>query len=234
MKNGLFISALLMMLSLVSFVQAEEKAPSTLIQGSAVWGDVDGTRSFPYLETGTNPNGGELEVAYRLNLSDQVILLGFNFDLGANKEKLEVDDVKLKNYLGFGIGPTCRVNYGVLHMEAGFDVGIRGYLFGYIPSDMNEESNGYAKGTWGLNGDAFLRLGVGSFFVGGSFGLENPVGGEPGELKAGIVVTDPTMDDIANGQVGLDEVVDSSNVGKVSMVGGRTRVNGGLVMGFWF
>jgi len=233
MKKMSMIGVMISALCMGTFAQAEDEAPSTLIQGSATWGDIDGTLSFPYLETGTYPNGGELEVAYRLNLSDQVILLGFHFDLGANKEKLEVDDVKLKTYLGFGIGPTCRVNYGELYAEAGVSFGPRGYVFGYIPNELDEEANGHAMGSWGLNGDAFLRLGVGPFFVGGSFGLERPFS-EPGELKPAVAYTEPTVDDLASGQVGIDDFGDTSNAGKVDRVGGRTRTNVALLMGFWF
>jgi len=234
MKKISMIGVLIGVLCVGSFAQAEERAPSTLIQGSATWGDIDGSTSFPYMETGTNPNGGEFEVAYRLNLYDQAILLGFHFDLGANKEKLEVNDIKLKTYLGFGIGPTCRVNYGVLHAEGGVSIGPRGYVFGYVPNEMDEEANGYAMGSWGLNGNAFLRFGVGPFFVGGSFGLERPFS-EPGELKPAVAYKDPNIDDIMSGQVGIDDLgADASNIGKVKRVGGRTRVNGALLMGFWF
>ena len=234
MKKATILATLITALLCTVFAQAGDKAPSTLLQGTATWGDVDGDLSFPYMETGKNPSGGDLELAYRVNLYDQAILLGFHFDLGANKEKLDVNDVKLKTHLGFGLGPTCRLNYGVLHAEAGFAFGPRGYVFGYIPNELDKEANGYAMGAWGLNGDTFLRLGVGPFFVGGLFGIERPFN-EPGELKSAVSYTEPTIDDIVNGGVSVDDLgVDASNIGKVERVGGRTRVNLGLMMGFWF
>jgi hypothetical protein len=231
MSRITFITILVSILSFCSFVQAKEKAPSTYLQGLVTWGDVDGTLSFPYLETGTYPTGGDLEFAYRMNLSSQVILLGFHFDLGVNKEHLIVNDTKLKTHLGFGVGPTVRMNYGLLHSEVGFAFGPRGYLFGYIPNELDDEANGYAMSSWGLNGNAFLRFGVGSFFVGGMFGLEKPFS-EPGELKPAISYDDNiTTDDIINNDFGE---VDTSNIGKVNQVKGRTRTNISALIGFWF
>lgn len=226
MKKLMFVTMLIAGTMLPSIASAQEtEAPNWVLQGSATWTGVSRERSAPWLGTEKNPSRGELMLAHRWNLKSQVILLELQFSLAGEYENVR-DNKLITGLTGVGIGPTARINYGSLHTEAGVSVGPRGYLFGSVPGKMQEDSNGYALASWGVQGQAFLRLGLGPVFIGGSLGLEKAIGGVPGEQKPAIAVDVDTNN--------LDANVDSSNAGKVPRVDDETRANFSAIVGFCF
>lgn len=201
----------------------ERKAPSTVLQLSGLWPEVHGDKSFPWMETGKNPSGGEFMIGHRWNIKSQVILLEWQIlNIGGSTRTPEnTKDREISTYVESSIGPTFRINYGVLSAEAGVTIGPRGYLFGYIPGNMDENANGYVMGSYGIGGETFLRFGLGPIFLGGSFGLSKPIGGEPGEMKTAVQVN------IAK------RSIDTDNLGKVDRVDAPTRASAMATLGFW-
>ena len=204
-------------------VVTKKDAPRGIMQLTALWPEVKGNSSFPWMETGKNPSGGELMFAYRWNISDEVVLLEWQFISlgGSSKTPSGTSDTSLEAHIDSSIGPTVRVYYGVLSAEAGVSVGPRAIVYGYIPGDMDENSNGYGLASYGIAGETFLRLGVGPVFLGGSFGLSNSIGGRPGDLESAINV------DVENRDI------DTSNVGKVDRVDDTTTLSATLTVGLY-
>lgn len=211
--------AALISVCVCSQAYAGEDAPVAVLQGTTVFANSDASLSAPWLETSTYPNGGAFRGALRSNLSKQVILIEAGLDLGSNKEESAFDTITLKSHAGFSVGPTSRVNYGIMHMEATFQLGVRGYVFAHTSKKFNEESNAYAMRSWGMNGNISLRLGVKSFFLGTGLELENPIGGQPEGVGPAI--------SYANGSL------DTSNAGKWSKNPGTTRLNVLISGGVW-
>lgn len=235
MKN-ITLTALVSTLFFAIPAQAKE-APKNVFQLSAVYPEFHETESFPWFDPGT-VSGGELSYSYRGNLKSEVILLELQFGLGGSaNHPVNSQDTKVKSYFGVGLGPTVRANYGILNLEAGLNVGGKVYLFGYIPEKMDKDANGYALGSAGVYGGSFLRLGIGPVFFGGGFGIDNPLAGEPGTLKPAVTVnTNINKNDIMSDPNTIsDQVkVDSSNVGKVERVSGKTRTNMSCFLGVVF
>lgn len=209
-----------LLLSQTALAEEKAEAPNNVLSFSAVWPDLH-----------ENPAGGQLSAGYRFNLYNETLLLEWTYlSLGGfySHPSLAPNDWKIMANANMKLGPTLAITK---YFELGAHVGPAGYLYGYIPQ-MSENANGYALGSYGAVGQLVARAGIGPIFLGLAYEVNKPFGGQPGDLKPAVAV-DTTNVNVANpNNTNANDVVDTSNLGKVDRVDGEAFSTVHATLGF--